>query len=175
MLPLPSIIRKNLLTIVLTSKTAQPPGSHIFQRTGTIFKLSQAIIKTKIGLKINKKRVLTSKTAPTLGTSRVLTRKIVPPPGAHEISPAPGGHVFQLTGSVFKLILDIIGTQILITFYEDRTIHVTSRVLTSFFFNLTYFERNQYIPTTNLLTKFHEDQTINVASRVLTMQYDDDK
>ncbi|KAH3729104.1 hypothetical protein DPMN_055067 [Dreissena polymorpha] len=168
----------NVTLRVLTSKTAPPPGSHIFQRTGTIFKLSLAIIKTKqncptpwrpcfqrtgtileLSRDIIMRNVMTKFhedwTFRTDGrTDRLtdmLTRKIVPPPGAHtsrENCPAPGGHVFQLTGTIFKLSLDIIGTKILTKFYEDRTIHVTSIV----------FERNQYITTTNLLTKFHEDQ-----------------
>ncbi|KAH3702591.1 hypothetical protein DPMN_077615 [Dreissena polymorpha] len=82
----------------------------------------------------------------------------------------PGGHVFQPTGIIFKLVQDIIGT-----------INVASRVLKRlknapplgshvFQANVPIFELIQDIIETNLLTIFHEDWTINVASRELTMQ-----
>ncbi|KAH3888759.1 hypothetical protein DPMN_012799 [Dreissena polymorpha] len=73
-----------------------------------------------------------------------------------------GGHVFPPTGTIFELIQDIIGTNHLTKFHDDRTINVASRVLT---------RKNAPPPDiirTNLLTKFHEDRKINVASRVLT-------
>ncbi|KAH3827833.1 hypothetical protein DPMN_129776 [Dreissena polymorpha] len=112
-------------------------------------------------------------------TSRVLTRKIVPP---------RGGHVFQPTGIIFELFQDIIGMNLLTEFHEDRTINVASRVLTRFYYslyshirkndpplgghvfqaNVTLFELIQDISKTNLLTKFHRDWTISVASGVLT-------
>ncbi|KAH3842259.1 hypothetical protein DPMN_115756 [Dreissena polymorpha] len=70
---------------------------------------------------------------------------------------------------------NIIGTNLLIKFHEDRKINVASRVLTSHVFQPTgiIFEIFQDIIGMNLLTKFHEDwtinfhedQTINVASR----------
>ncbi|KAH3738514.1 hypothetical protein DPMN_045149 [Dreissena polymorpha] len=69
-----------------------------------------------------------------------------------------GGHVFPPTGTIY----DIIATNHMIKFHEDRTINVASRVLT---------RKNAPPPDiirTNLLTKFHEDRNINVASRVLT-------
>ncbi|KAH3843224.1 hypothetical protein DPMN_116735 [Dreissena polymorpha] len=103
-------------------------------------------------------------------TSRVLTRFN----HSHlwENAPPPGGHFFYNNGTIFELIQDIIGahpcfstdqaifeliqditrTYVLINFHEDRTIHVTSRVLT-------------------LKTDTHriyDDWTINVASRALT-------
>ncbi|KAH3822112.1 hypothetical protein DPMN_123883 [Dreissena polymorpha] len=70
-------------------------------------------------------------------TSRVFKRKTAPP---------TGGHVFQRTGTTFELnqriiktnILtnfaldrDFMGTKLLTTFYEDRTINVASRVFTN--------------------------------------------
>ncbi|KAH3821407.1 hypothetical protein DPMN_123171 [Dreissena polymorpha] len=104
--------------------------------------------------------------------SRVLTRfyyshirKNAPPLGSHtnlptkfhedwtmnvasrEKFPAPGGHVFKATKTIFKLIQDIIGTNLLT-------------------------KKNApppwwpYIIGMNLLTEFYEDRTINVASRV---------
>ncbi|KAH3776813.1 hypothetical protein DPMN_178246 [Dreissena polymorpha] len=73
-----------------------------------------------------------------------------------------GGHVFPPTGTIFKPIQDIIRTNHLTKFHDDRTINVASRVLT---------RKNAPPPDiirTNLLTKFLEDRKINVASRVLT-------
>ncbi|KAH3833321.1 hypothetical protein DPMN_106627 [Dreissena polymorpha] len=76
---------------------------------------------------------------------------------------------------------NIIGTNLLTKFYEDRKINVASRVLTSknapptgsHVFQPTgiIFELVQDIIRMNLLTKFHEDRTVNVASRVLTRFY----
>ncbi|KAH3861121.1 hypothetical protein DPMN_024049 [Dreissena polymorpha] len=87
-----------------------------------------------------------------------------------------GGHVFPPTGTIFKLVQDIIGMNLLTKFHDDWTINVASRVNVSkngshvFQANITIFELIQDINETNLLTKFHEDWTINVASRVLTRQ-----
>ncbi|KAH3770222.1 hypothetical protein DPMN_171506 [Dreissena polymorpha] len=124
---------------------------------------------------------------------RVLTRKTTPP---------PRGHVFQRTRTIFEcvyfhvyewgktgrahhcasrtactifdLIQDIINTNLLAKFHEDRTINVASRdkcpapVAHVFQPTRTIFELAQYIIETNLLTKFHDNRTINVASIVLT-------
>ncbi|KAH3700302.1 hypothetical protein DPMN_075277 [Dreissena polymorpha] len=97
--------------------------------------------------------------------SRVLTRNNAPP---------PGGHVFQLTQTIFKLVQDIIRMNLLTKFHEDRTINVASRVLTRknaspagghvFQATGTIFIHVQDIIGTNLMTKFHDDRTINVAS-----------
>ncbi|KAH3787958.1 hypothetical protein DPMN_166085 [Dreissena polymorpha] len=76
---------------------------------------------------------------------------------------------------------NIIGTNLLTKFHEDRKINVASRVLTrknapppgSHVFQPTsiIFKRIQDIIGVNLLTKFYKDQTINVVSRVLTRFY----
>ncbi|KAH3742166.1 hypothetical protein DPMN_048902 [Dreissena polymorpha] len=50
---------------------------------------------------------------------QVLTRTYAPPPGVN---------VFQQTRTIFELIQDIIGTNVLTKFYEDWTINVTFRV-----------------------------------------------
>ncbi|KAH3819176.1 hypothetical protein DPMN_120909 [Dreissena polymorpha] len=96
---------------------------------------------------------------------------------------APDGHVFQPTGTIFELIQDIIGTNLLLMltsknapppgghFHDDRKINVASRVFTMrpcFSTKGIIFERVQDIIGMNLLTKFNEDRKINVASRVLT-------
>ncbi|KAH3859047.1 hypothetical protein DPMN_101693 [Dreissena polymorpha] len=90
-------------------------------------------------------------------------------------APPPGGHVFEATETIFELIQDIIGTNLLTKFHEDQKINVASRVknappLGSYVFqaNLTIFELIRDIIETNLLTKLHDDRAINVASRVLT-------
>ncbi|KAH3704936.1 hypothetical protein DPMN_079998 [Dreissena polymorpha] len=103
-----------------------------------------------------------------------------------------GGHVFQPTRTISKLIQHIIGTnhrKINVTsrvltrknasppgdhFHDYRTINVALRVLTrsnapppgGHVFQPTgiIFELVHDIIGINLLTKFYEDQTINVAS-----------
>ncbi|KAH3816277.1 hypothetical protein DPMN_117790 [Dreissena polymorpha] len=45
-------------------------------------------------------------------------------------APLPG-HVFKPTGTIFKLVRDIIGTHCFTNFHEDGTINVASRVLKS--------------------------------------------
>ncbi|KAH3815248.1 hypothetical protein DPMN_143770 [Dreissena polymorpha] len=90
--------------------------------------------------------------------------------------PAPGGHVFKATKTIFDLIQDVIGTNLLTKFHDDRKINVTSRVLTRFYYShirkiapplwWPCFSTNRHIIGINLLTEFHEDRTINVASRV---------
>ncbi|KAH3701094.1 hypothetical protein DPMN_076078 [Dreissena polymorpha] len=78
-------------------------------------------------------------------------------------APPPGSHVFQPTSIIFELVQNIIGVNLLIKFYEDRTINVTSRVKNALPLGSHVFQAN-----THLLTKFHEDWTINVASTVFT-------
>ncbi|KAH3823522.1 hypothetical protein DPMN_125328 [Dreissena polymorpha] len=100
--------------------------------------------------------------------SRVLTRKIAPP---------PGGHVFQSTGIIFELIQESIGLNLLTKFHEDQIINVVSRVKNAptfcshvFQANVNIFKLIQDIIETNFLTKFHEDWTRNVTSRVFKRQ-----
>ncbi|KAH3789971.1 hypothetical protein DPMN_168163 [Dreissena polymorpha] len=161
-------------------KNAPPLGSHVFQAKVTIFKLIQDIIGTNLLTKFHEDRKINV-------ASRVLTRKNAPPPGGHfyedqtinvasrENAPPLGSHVFQANVTIFELIQDIIKTNLLTKFHEDRKINVASRVLTrknapppgGHVFQPTgiIFELVQDIIGINLLTKFYEDQTINVASR----------
>ncbi|KAH3879710.1 hypothetical protein DPMN_003616 [Dreissena polymorpha] len=80
----------------------------------------------------------------------------------------PCGHVFQQTRTIFKLIQDIIKTN-LTKFHEDWTINVTFREKCAahwqpcFLTTGTILELDQDIIAKKILTKFHEDQTINVA------------
>ncbi|KAH3826540.1 hypothetical protein DPMN_128446 [Dreissena polymorpha] len=164
------IIRINLLTEVHEDRTinvplvknAPPPGAHVFQATGTILILVQDIIGTNLLNKFHDDRTINV-------ASIVLTRFYYRYIGQ---MPLPlGGHVFPPTRTIFKLVQDIIGTNLLTKFHEDRTINVVSRVLTRK--NAPSTSGHviliiQYIIKTNLLTKFHYDRAINVASRVLT-------
>ncbi|KAH3861074.1 hypothetical protein DPMN_024002 [Dreissena polymorpha] len=146
----------NVASRVLTRKNAPPPGSHIFQPTGNIFKLIHDINGTNRVTKFRKdwtnnvaSRVknahphgghVFNQLEPFLNSSkislgqifwpnfmmigqknvasRVLTRKNAPP---------PGGHVFQPTATIFKLVQDIIGTNLLTKFHDHQTINVYIR------------------------------------------------
>ncbi|KAH3853194.1 hypothetical protein DPMN_095716 [Dreissena polymorpha] len=81
--------------------------------------------------------------------ARVLTRKN-----------SPTRVAMFLTKTIFELIQDIIGTNLLTKYHDDRKINVTSKVLI----------RKRALPRDiigmNLLIEFHEDWTINVAFRV---------
>ncbi|KAH3722409.1 hypothetical protein DPMN_065367 [Dreissena polymorpha] len=132
-------------TNLLTRIHSSIPGGYVYQQTGTYYE----------ELTINV-------------TLRVLTRKMLSPP-------SPGGHVFQPTGTIFKLVQDIIGTNlvtktnVLTKFHNDWTINVIFRVLTRFYYS--HIRKKPapwwpYIIETDLLSKIHENGTINVASRV---------
>ncbi|KAH3700666.1 hypothetical protein DPMN_075643 [Dreissena polymorpha] len=77
----------NVTSRALTVKTARPPGGHFFQWTGTIFKLSRAIIRINVLTKFHEDWTLNV-------SSRVFTRKTASP---------HGGRVFQPTETIFKL------------------------------------------------------------------------
>ncbi|KAH3869534.1 hypothetical protein DPMN_032703 [Dreissena polymorpha] len=123
-------------------KTAPPTGSHVFQRTGTTFKLNQHIIKTNILTNFKLDQGI-------IGTNLLTkfhedrTRNVASRPN-NENCPTTGGHVFQRTGNTFELNQHIIKTNILTNFELDRVINRTN------------------------LTKFHEDRERNMASRVFT-------
>ncbi|KAH3882370.1 hypothetical protein DPMN_006306 [Dreissena polymorpha] len=127
----------NVASRVLTRKNVPPPGSHVFQPTGIIFEIIQDIIGMNL-LPINvASRVLTrfyyshiKKNAPPLGSHTNLLNKFHEDWTINEKCPAPGGHVVKATKTIFELIQDIIGTNLLTKFNDDRKINVTSRVLT---------------------------------------------
>ncbi|KAH3751292.1 hypothetical protein DPMN_185845 [Dreissena polymorpha] len=97
-----------------------------------------------------------------------------PPPGGHAIygknAPPSGGHSFQQTGTIFKLIQDIIRTCVLTKFHEDWTIHATSWGYDPPPGSHVFQQRGTVanIIRTNILTKFREDSTKYVTSIVLT-------
>ncbi|KAH3878157.1 hypothetical protein DPMN_002042 [Dreissena polymorpha] len=174
------------LLFTFAVNTSQPTAGHVFQRTGTTFKLNEHIIKTNNLTKLHEDRSryywdkLQTKFHEDWTrnvASRVFTRKIALP---------TGGHVFQQTGTTFELnqhINNIIGTNLLTKFHEDQTRnvasrpnkenclatggHVFQRTGTTFELNqhiiktniLTNFELDRGIIGTNLLIKFHEDRT----------------
>ncbi|KAH3893671.1 hypothetical protein DPMN_017821 [Dreissena polymorpha] len=133
-------LTRNVASRVLTRKTSPTSDSHVFQRTRTTFELNQHIIKTNI---LNKHDSVSNliefhEDRTRNVASRVFTRRTGPPTGCH---------VFQQTGTTFKLNQHIITTNILTKFffffdqhdpvlnsielYEHRTKHVASRVYTN--------------------------------------------
>ncbi|KAH3733510.1 hypothetical protein DPMN_039939 [Dreissena polymorpha] len=86
--------------------------------------------------------------------------------------PPPGGHVFQATGTIFEFVQDIIGTNLLTKFHDDRKINVASRVLTRFYYSHIRNNALSYgghvFQQTGIIFEFHEDRITDVVSRVLT-------
>ncbi|KAH3754277.1 hypothetical protein DPMN_188943 [Dreissena polymorpha] len=119
------------LTINVASREKCPAtGGNVFKATKTIFELIQDIIGTNLLTKFHDDWKINV-------TSRVLTKKNAPPPRwplnvASRVKKAPllGSHVFQANVTIFKLIQDIIETNLLTKFHEDLTINVASRELT---------------------------------------------
>ncbi|KAH3810433.1 hypothetical protein DPMN_138825, partial [Dreissena polymorpha] len=121
------------------------PGGHVFQQTGTRFKFIQDIIRTHLLTKFYSDRTINfpedwKKMKKCLafgghfhenGTKHValrdLTRKNATP---------PDGHGFQPTGTIFKLVEDIIGIHHLTKFHEanvdaaQRTTHDEQKAIT---------------------------------------------
>ncbi|KAH3858659.1 hypothetical protein DPMN_101284 [Dreissena polymorpha] len=131
---------------MLTRKTARPPGS-LFDEDWTInvasIFLTSNIIGTNLLTKFHDDR-----------TINVASRVNKAPP--------PGGHVFQPTQTIFKLVQDIIRmNQLTKKNAPPAGRHVFQPIG-------IIFELVQDIIGMNLLTKFHKDWTINGASRVLT-------
>ncbi|KAH3816122.1 hypothetical protein DPMN_117630 [Dreissena polymorpha] len=134
----------NVVSRVSTRKNTPLPGVHVFQPTSIILELVQDIIGMNLLIKFHEDWTINV-------ASRVLTRFYY----SHIRKNAPplGSHVFQAKVTISELIQDIIGTNLLSMFHEDRKINVASRVLT---------RKNAPPPGGH----FHENQTINVASRV---------
>ncbi|KAH3774184.1 hypothetical protein DPMN_175558 [Dreissena polymorpha] len=104
----------------IVRKLPPPPGSHVSQLTGTIFKLNSHIKETNVLTKFHSQ-----------------IRKTAPPTGGHVFQRA--GTTFELDQHIikaniltnFELYRDIIGTNLLTKFHEDRTGNVASRVFTN--------------------------------------------
>ncbi|KAH3706543.1 hypothetical protein DPMN_065930 [Dreissena polymorpha] len=111
----------NVASRVLTRKNAPPRGGHVFQPTGIIFDLVQDIIGINLLTKFHEDQTIDL-------ASRVLTRFYCS--HMRENAPPLGSHVFQTNVTIFKLIQDIIETNLRTKFHEDWTINVASRELT---------------------------------------------
>ncbi|KAH3873123.1 hypothetical protein DPMN_036349 [Dreissena polymorpha] len=110
--------------------------------------------------------------------SRVLTRFYYSHIYLHvykEKCPPLGSNVFQAKVTIFKLIQDIIGTNLLTKFHEDWKINVASRPYNEkcpapwwpcFSTNRDHFRTHPRYYWDESSDQFHEDWTINVASRV---------
>ncbi|KAH3727520.1 hypothetical protein DPMN_053459 [Dreissena polymorpha] len=163
------IIGMNLLTefhedrtINVASRTP-PLGSHVFQANVTIYELIQDINKTDLLTKFHEDWTINVASRPYIALSGKMPHPLV-------------ANFFQETKTIFKLIHDIIWTNLLKKFHEDRKINVASRVLTrknapppgGHVFQPTniILELVKGIFGMKLLTKFHKDWTINVAFRV---------
>ncbi|KAH3728229.1 hypothetical protein DPMN_054181 [Dreissena polymorpha] len=70
--------------------------------------------------------------------------------------------VFKPTGTIFKLVQDFIGINLLTKFHEDRTINVASGK------NAPPPGVHVFQPSGTIFELFHDDRTINMVSRVLT-------
>ncbi|KAH3866855.1 hypothetical protein DPMN_029978 [Dreissena polymorpha] len=163
------IIEMNLLTkfhedrtvnVASKRKMPRPMEAIFFKANIIILELIQDTIETNLLAKFHEDWTINV-------ASRMLTRfynsHIKP---YKEKCPATGGHVFKATKTIFELIQDIIGTNLLTKFHDDRKINPRPRggivfQPTGIIFQLVHDNIGM-----NLLTVFHEDRTINVASRV---------
>ncbi|KAH3866702.1 hypothetical protein DPMN_029801 [Dreissena polymorpha] len=143
------------------------PVGHVFPLITSIFKHSQHINKTNHLTKFHDdwQKYVTLRVLLTKFHEDWAKKCLLDCP--HKTAPLPGGHVFSMIPTIFKLNQDINKTNVLTKFYDDWTKKVTSSVFTS-------FKLGRGIIGTNVLTKFHEDWTIHVASRVFTRQNVDD-
>ncbi|KAH3891392.1 hypothetical protein DPMN_015491 [Dreissena polymorpha] len=120
-------------------------------------------------------------------TSEMFTRKTAPPLAAIKMRPPPGSHVFQRTGTIFKLNSCIYETNVLTIFHENWAKNATSRVFTCFHYMhiaktapplgghvfspiWTIFELVRDINKNHVYTKFHDYWAQIVTSRVFTMK-----
>ncbi|KAH3735656.1 hypothetical protein DPMN_042191 [Dreissena polymorpha] len=81
--------------------------------------------------------------------------------GYEKTAPPPGGHVFSLITTIFKLNQDIHKTNVLTKFHDnwDKKSKRPPPLLAAMFFLpiRTIFELNRRIQETNVLTKFHNN------------------
>ncbi|KAH3792223.1 hypothetical protein DPMN_145714 [Dreissena polymorpha] len=109
-------------------KNAPPTGGHVFSPIWTIFTLVKDINKANVLTKFHDDWA-------KIVTSRVFTRKTAPPTGGHVFNgPEPllnstnillrqtfRQSYMKIGHEIFKLDRDIIGTNVLTKFHEDRT------------------------------------------------------
>ncbi|KAH3853316.1 hypothetical protein DPMN_095838 [Dreissena polymorpha] len=173
--PVETLLLQKHQTIVLTRKNAPPPGGHVFQASGNILELVQAIIRKHLLTKCHDDRTINL-------ASRVLTRKKDPLPDGHvfqqtrtnfdliqdiirincqqENAPSPDGHVFQPTEIIFELVQNIIGTNLLTAFHDDRTINVASIELTNVNKANIVVARRTTNDEQDAITKVHQEHIV---------------
>ncbi|KAH3889365.1 hypothetical protein DPMN_013419 [Dreissena polymorpha] len=190
-------------TNVLTKKTAPPPWQLYIYKTNLFTKFHDDWAKNVTSRESNvltkfhenwtknvTSRMFTcfhythiEKNAPPtdgakIVTSRVLTRKTAQPTGGH----LHEDWALNVTSTVLKLDRDIIGTNLLTKFHEDRTMNVASRVFTDKCGRTDdgqrpvtkaqlskqtdrQTDRRTDETETKVLTTFHENRAKNVTSR----------
>ncbi|KAH3753661.1 hypothetical protein DPMN_188303 [Dreissena polymorpha] len=111
-------------------KNAPPPGGHVFQPTDIIFELFHEDWTINVASRV--------KNAPPLGshvfqananvdaaqrTTHDGQKAITKAHHEHIVlrtnAPPTGGHVFQATGTIFELVQNIIGTNLLTKFHDE--------------------------------------------------------
>ncbi|KAH3715063.1 hypothetical protein DPMN_057767 [Dreissena polymorpha] len=147
-----------LVAIVLTKKNALPPWWPCFSTNW--HQLVQDIIGMNLLTEFYYSHIYIDAALTTDAGLTIHTKKTSPP---------PGGNVFPLITSIFKLVRDIHitnaknvtcrirETNVLTKFHEDLTKNVTSRV-----------ENCPAPPGDHVWTKFHDDWAKIVTSRVFT-------
>ncbi|KAH3749368.1 hypothetical protein DPMN_183865 [Dreissena polymorpha] len=162
-------------------KTVLSPCGHVFPLITTIFKLIQHINQSAEGTEDHFRRALkgpSNKTNvltkfhddwPKNVTLRLAqTNQQTNRQGKNNMSPTtirklpPGGHVFSLITTIFKLNQDIHKTNL---WTKKKTPPPSGHV---FLLIQTIFELNCRIQETNVLIKFHKDWAKNVSSRLFT-------
>ncbi|KAH3881021.1 hypothetical protein DPMN_004944 [Dreissena polymorpha] len=134
-----------ILYVTFRLKYAPPSGGNVFQPTGTIFELVQDIISTNLltkktapplgGQFFQRTRTIFELVQDIIGTNLLITKN-APPPGGHVFQPTEiifeligqknaasrvlTSYVFQATETIFELIQDVIGTNLLTTFYYSH-------------------------------------------------------
>ncbi|KAH3802873.1 hypothetical protein DPMN_156569 [Dreissena polymorpha] len=153
-----------IINLASRVKNVRLLGGHVFQPTGTNFKLIQDIIWTNLLIKFHEDRILNVasivKMPHIIGTNS--QTKFYNDLKSNEKCPVSSGNVFQPTSIIFELIQDIIETNLLTKFHEDW----------KYIWPLDCEQgcSSKHIIATNPLTKGHEDWTIYETSRVLTRQ-----
>ncbi|KAH3892186.1 hypothetical protein DPMN_016299 [Dreissena polymorpha] len=132
------------INVIFRVKNAPHSGSHVFSRNWNHFELLQDIIGKNLLNKFHEdqtinvaSRVLQNATTPFHNDRKIsvfstvnkkYASRLVAPGGpwwhmnvaSRENAPPPDGHVFQPTRTIFKLIQDIIRTNLLTKFHEDK-------------------------------------------------------
>ncbi|KAH3838570.1 hypothetical protein DPMN_111978 [Dreissena polymorpha] len=137
----------------VTSRKTAPPGSHVIQLTGTIFKLNSHSKETNVLTKFHENWAKNVTFRMFTCFHYIHIEKNALPTGGNVFSPLwtifelencppspPGSHVIQLTGTIFELNSHIKETNVLTKFHEHWAKNVTSREFTCFHY--IHIEKN---------------------------------